>query len=520
MGLTFGCPAKIWSQAAEYQPGWLYLKVKDSSTVVLDPYVGNIPALNTLFTLYGKDTLYHPFQTQHPLLDKIYKLKIADTLGISTVLTTLQALSFVEYAEKVPLYRTGGVTLQPNDLQPNQWHLPQINATGAWDLATGSPTIKVAIIDNAFKIAHEDLAASVFTNPGEIPGNFLDDDLNGYIDDVNGWDAANFDGNPNPPSGANDTTGWVHGTHCAGIAAAATDNGVGIASIGFGIKFIPIKASLDLTDGNGITNSDEGIDYAMRIGADVVSMSFGGKGASLTSQALLQVAELNGITLVAAAGNSNDSAQFYPAAYGTVLAVGSTNTQDQKSGFSNYGSWVDVMAPGSSIHSTLISTNSSYGPLSGTSMACPLVAGLAGLTLSASPGMSPTDLKNAIRSGCENIDAQNPTYLGQIGSGRINARNTLLLVSAQMPVLAAQSLQVWPNPTAHHVVVRLEGLPLTMTEGTLSLYQLQGNLVESRNVNLKDQEWTLDLSALPAGTYHIALQSENMYYSQHIQVLH
>lgn len=508
----------VKGQAPEYQAGWVYIKVKDSSSVVLDPYVGNIPALNALFALYGKDSLYHPFQTSHPLLDKIYKLHVSDSLGVGALVTSLQALGFVEYAEKIPLYRTGqSVTYTPNDWVANQWHLPKINAPGAWDIAQGTPTIKVAVIDNAFRITHEDLAPTVYTNQNEVPGNFFDDDLNGYIDDVNGWDAAHFDNNPNPPAGASDTTGWVHGTHCAGIAAAATDNGVGIASIGFGVSFVPIKACLDLTDGNAITHSDEGIDYAIRCGADVLSMSFGGKGSSLTTERLLQVAELSGITLIAAAGNSNDSSKFYPAAYAQVLAVGSTNSQDQKSGFSNFGSWVDVMAPGSSIYSTTINSDSQYGTLSGTSMACPLVAGLAGLVLSAQPGMSPQDVKAAIRNGCENIDAQNPNYLGQVGSGRINARNSLLMVSTGMAQFGdSHDLILWPTPASQYLLVRSANIQ--SGDGKIIIMDNFGRIMREDKVALSDGEWELDLTHLPAGYYHLGLStpSQSLYQSFHI----
>lgn len=332
----------------------------------------------------------------------------------------------VDYAEAVPYYTT---TYTPNDLGPqsgsgNQWGLYQIQAENAWNISTGDPNVTVAVVDNAVAITHPDLAPVIWTNPGEIPGNGIDDDANGYVDDVNGWDAGDNDNDPNPP-----TSGMSHGTHCAGTVGAATDNGTGVASIGFGISIIPVKANKNSAGNSAVSNAYDGFTYAATVQADVISNSWGGGGYSTTYQNLMNWAyNTQGCLIIAAAGNSNTSSTHYPSGYNNVIAVASTTTGDVKSSFSNYGSWVDVSAPGSNILSTW--PYSSYNSISGTSMATPLVAGLCGLMFSVDSTITRSQVESCLSSTCDNIDAANPSYIGQLGAGRINAYQALLCIQA------------------------------------------------------------------------------------------
>lgn len=443
----------------DYLDGSIYLKLEDTSTVDLDPYNNGIPVLNALITLHGVDTIYAPFRTSDPLLEKIYRMEFSDIMGADLLANALQALGFVDYAEKVPLVMTtGSATYLPNDLQVQQYALTKINAELAWDISRGDTNITVAVVDNAVSLVHEDLVGVRWTNPGEIPGDLLDNDLNGYADDVHGYDVANLDGDPSPPTGISMNDAWNHGSHCAGIVTAETDNGTGIASLGFNLRYIGVKASLNATSGAVMERAYEGVDYAMAAGADIVSMSWGTRGNSITGQTILSVAASRGLILIAAAGNNDDSIPHYPAAYPETFAVGSTNSLDQKSGFSNYGSYVDVMAPGSSIYSTLGSGTSDYASFSGTSMACPLVAGLAGLILSVDPALTPQQVEDVIRNGCDNIDALNPTYVGQLGAGRINAFNSLnaLQVSIDPGKDARADRSIYPNPLPAGQMLRLQ----------------------------------------------------------------
>ena len=500
---------------SNYVDGWIYVKVYDSSLIELAPYDFSDPALNMLYTNYGIDTIIKPFPGLNATLDKTYRVVFSQINQINNLIADFQALPYIEYAEKAPLYRT---SITPNDLQSTQWSLAKINAMNAWGITTGKNTVTVAIVDNAVSTTHEDLSPNIWNNPNDIPGNFLDDDLNGFTDDRNGWDVADGDNNPNPPAGASSSSPFVHGTHCAGIASAATDNGTGIASIGFKIKIIGVKCSKDnSTDGgNSLPYAYDGVYYCIRANADVISMSWGGSsGVFLTGESLIKAAHAAGIVLVAAAGNNNSSSAHYPSAYSEVISVGATDQTDKKATFSNFGSTVDVMAPGVSIYSTLSGGNSNYGSLSGTSMACPLVAGLAGLILSENPSLPPNDVKTLIKSGCENIDMQNPSYIGQIGSGRINAYLSLQTVSVAKTSVEENALNVFPNPTSGKLTIFIKNTP---DPYKLSIFNTLGQTLIKRNSVLPYEKEEIDLSTFKSGTYFLKVESPSVLYIRKIIV--
>lgn len=481
--------------------GELYIKVFDSSSVVLAPYNNSIPALNLILSTFGVDSIYRSFK--HPALQGVYRLHFTNLLGTSNLISQLSILPFIEYAEQVPLCRTvGNTALTPNDLLlPQQWHLLKIQAEDAWGIGTGQSSVTVAVVDCAFLTTHQDLAPVIWTNPGETPGNFWDDDLNGYADDAHGYDVADLDPNPNPPLLS---TGWDHGSHCAGIAGAATDNGIGIASIGWGISIIPVKATRDLSGGNSLTHAYEGVDYAMRAGADVISMSWGSLGPGLTGDLVLTLASGSGALLVAAAGNNNDSVPFYPAYNNLCLAVGSTDQADLRSGFSNYGSYVDVMAPGTDIYSAIATGPTDYALLSGTSMACPLTAGLAALIKSQSPSLTAAQIRTTIVNGCEDIYPLNPGYPGQLGAGRINAFRSLSLLTSTAPTAPASDITIGPNPTTGRIQVHLP----QQVEPAAS-YHLLDAMGTARLQGLLHTpgQHDLDIGGLPAGLYFLEIRT-------------
>lgn len=500
----FCCLGALRTQAQTVDPnyldGHLYLKVLDNSAVVLDPLPA-IPALTAILGQYGVDSLYSAFGTPDPILQKIYRLEFTNLSGTSALIGALQGLPFIEYAEPVQLIETNGSAYVPNDLQANQWHLVKINAEGAWDISRGDSAVVVAIVDNAVSLTHEDIMPVLWNNPGEIPGNGFDDDFNGYVDDVHGADLADLNGDPSPPANTQLNSPWNHGTHCAGIASAASDNGVGIASIGFNLRVMAVKASATSTGGNTLERAYEGVDYAMRNGADIISMSWGSSGNNITGGLVMSSATSRGIVLVAAAGNSNQSSPYYPAAYNNVIAVGSTDFLDSKSGFSNYGSYIDVMAPGSGIYSSMASGSSDYADLSGTSMACPLVAGLAGLVKSANPSFGPAQVESAIEAGCESIDLQNPNYVGQMGAGRINAFNTLSSIGVgleQDPLM--ENVVVYPNPARDRLSLQFAD---SDPAGSIELFGIDGSL--QRRHSLAEARGGIDISNLPRGMYIVRI---------------
>jgi serine protease len=421
-------------------------------------------------------------------------------------------LGFVDFAEKVPLIRTVGTATLPNDLQLSQWGLTKIQAEMAWTISQGSSTVKVAIVDNAERITHEDLGSVIWTNPNEVPNNFFDDDLNGYPDDAHGFDVADFDANVNPPTGI---TGWNHGTHCAGIAGAATNNGIGIASIGYGISIIPVKAANNAAGGNTLAKAFEGVDYARAAGADVISMSWGSKGTSAIGDLILSLASNQGIVLVAAAGNNGDSILFYPAANPLCIAVGSTDINDLRSPFSNFGSYVDVMAPGSDIYSCLAGSENDYGNQSGTSMACPLTAGLAGLILSMAPNLTAQQVRTLIVNGCEDIDALNPGFEGKLGAGRINAFQSMVTTAIASPGGMESGISVYPHPATGQFWLRL---PDSWSYGSIRVEVTDLSGAVKARFQLASPAEAIDCSGLPAGLYLLRLQQGHRSHAQLLQL--
>lgn len=339
-----------------------------------------------------------------------------------SVALQIKKVKGIQWAEPKFLYKFCFI---PNDpFYGSQWALPKISAPLAWDISKGDTSVIIAIDDTGVYWDHPDLGANIWRNWNEIPANGIDDDNNGFVDDIRGWDFGGLNGTPDndPREDRPD-----HGTHVAGIASAVTNNGVGISSIGFNCKIMPVKTSRDdVRTGTGqalISYGNEGIVYAADNGAKVINTSWGGYGYSVLSQEIINYAVAKGSLVVAAAGNDMSTAPFYPASYKGVISVASTESNDVKSGFSNYGRNIDVAAPGNNIYSTW--QNNTYIVLGGTSMASPLTAGLAGLIASKFPAYNAIQVGEQLRVNADNLDAINPSLQYLIGSGRINAFNAL-----------------------------------------------------------------------------------------------
>jgi len=443
LGLILMCvyvltPAQTLYDA--YSDGKVYLKVHPNLLLANkqeNPRNISLKSLNFLspfISKYGISKVDRPFFTAADDADLPYilRLEFNKIEKVNNLIQELGRLKGVVYAEKVPLMKTDAT---PSEGIPT--HLAQINAANAWNVFNGNSNIKVAIIDNAVMWTHVDLVQNTYTNTAEIPGNNIDDDGNGYIDDVNGFDVSDWDNNTNPTNLSMD-----HGTHCAGIAAGRTDNGIGIASIGWNVKFIPIKAQTNSGSPAIVANGFEGIVYAVKAKANIISCSWGNSGSSLTEQSVINYAWNRGCIIIASAGNNNSTTQNYPGAYSNVYCVAAVETTDVKWGFSNYGTWVDICAPGTSIQSTVPYTSTPlYNTYSGTSMATPVVAGLAALMLSKSPNMTRTDVLNCISSTAVNVYTitGNTAYSANslLGAGRIEAfaaMNCAATYSALPPV--------------------------------------------------------------------------------------
>ena len=366
-------------------------------------------------------------------LEKIFTLKFSSPYNPIFLAKEILRNKNIEWAEPHYLYE---LAYDPNDPIYNDQdtfkveHLNVIKANAAWDINKGSEDIVIAIIDTGVDWLHEDLAANIWLNSHEIENNGIDDDENGYIDDVRGWDFGGDDGTPdnNPNEDRAD-----HGTHVAGLSSAVTDNGIGVASIGFKSKLMPVKTSRnDLRNDLGtalIAYGYEGIKYAADNGADVINCSWGGYNKSSASQAIIDYAISKGALVVAAAGNDNSSNNFYPSSYEGVLSVGATSFVDQKPSWSNYGTKLDVTAPGVGIYSTWLNNN--YVKKQGTSFASPITAGLAALVKSQFPNFTPLQIAEQIRINSDNVDEINPGYTNKLGKGRINAFKALSNITSK-----------------------------------------------------------------------------------------
>lgn len=326
-----------------------------------------------------------------------------------------------------------------------------IDAPEAWDLSSGAGQV-VGVIDSGIDLTHPDLSANVWTNPFEVAGNKKDDDGNGYVDDVRGWDFVNNDNNPMDDNG--------HGTHVAGTIAAVRNNGRGITGVAPGAKVMALKF-LNRNGSGSTSNAIKAINYAIGmkqrgVAVNVLNNSWGGGGYSQSLYNAIKAAGDAGILFVAAAGNegrNNDSRPSYPASYnlGNIVSVASTTRTDGRSSFSNYGAAsVDLGAPGSGIYSTL--PNNRYGSFSGTSMATPHVAGAAALAFAHEPGATVAQVKAAILDGVDRVSSmQGRTVTG----GRLNARG--MLDALDNPSGSQPAAEEEPSPPARYILIYVGG---------------------------------------------------------------
>lgn len=341
----------------------------------------------------------------------------------------LRALKIVEEAYPDRAYK---MAFEPNDPRyPNQWSLARMNLPTAWDITQGDPNIKVAILDTGVDYHHPDLASNIWTNPGEIPNNGIDDDGNGYIDDYWGWDFAYVDNDPMDDHG--------HGTACAGIVAAATNNGIGMAGIAFRCKLMCVK--IGLSDGYSYDSMfAPAVIYAADMGAKVQSISYFSDDLTPALRAATDYAWKRGSLLIVAAGNYNEPWPVYPAGYDNAVGVAATTQNDQKASFSNVGSWVDVGAPGVSIVATSVGGGYTNG-FSGTSAAAPNAAGVVALLWSLAPNAKIETIREALEYSSETLN--DPVSGSFMNYGRVNAAFALQLL--QSVALDPNGFALW-NP--------------------------------------------------------------------------
>ncbi|MFH1649875.1 MAG: S8 family serine peptidase [Candidatus Woesearchaeota archaeon] len=440
----------------DYTPGVLIVKTADKSLPE------GIPGLEIAQAKMGQGTIH------------ILEVKDKDIPGLAKAISKRPG---VIYAEPDYLLETASVSIT-DPLFSEQWALQNtgqsggtvdadIDAPEAWAFSRKGAII--AIIDTGVQLDHPDLQGQIWVNPGEdinhngradwypaseggdldgidndnncldYPSNF--GYINGCVDDLVGYDFVYSTGtcyDPDCSATDNDPSdGAGHGTAMVGIAAAA-QNDIGIVGACPNCKIMPLRVCYknSATGINGACSSLAvawALRYAVEKNADVVSMSIGFTSQSSTLHDAITYAHDNGLILVAAAGNAASTTPQYPAAWSEVIAVANTDRNDKKWYSSNYGTWIDISAPGGQIMTTML--GSTYNTVSGTSASAPFVSAAAAMLKAANRGLTNEQVRTILKSGSDNIDALNPTYAGLLGAGRLNMKNSICKVVPCSPVL-------------------------------------------------------------------------------------
>jgi thermitase len=326
-----------------------------------------------------------------------------------------------------------------------------------WDIEQGDESIIIAILDSGIKLEHPEFNGRLWINSNETI-NGIDDDNNGYIDDINGWDFANNDNNPTDDHG--------HGTNVTGIIGANSNNNRGYSGVDHNCKLM-IGKILDQNNSGYYSWWTDAIYYAVDNGAKIINMSVGGSGYSSSMKDAIDYAYNNGVTVVACMMNENNNTTFYPAGYQNTIAVGSTNPNDERStpffwsptSGSNYGNHIDVVAPGNYIYGLDYQSNTNYNSYwGGTSQAAPIVAGISSLLLAQDPNRTPDDIRSILRNTAEdqvgNASEDIVGYDNYYGYGRVNAYQALLQSSLSTDEFANTiNLSIFPNPISNFVTI-------------------------------------------------------------------
>lgn len=461
LGILLLLSGTMFAQTVDsnYVDGVVYIKFKASrtpkfSTVdpankkVLTSEIQTLKNISPRFALQKEATSMRFFE--NPVLASTIRVKINNIFLIDEFIKELSQNPDIEYVEKEPRYSICSFT-PPNDpyygnmnSQNLKWHLDIINAEGAWALQAGKKSIKVAIIDNAVWGEHPDLQI-----PTSLQYSTGRQDTGSSKPPYSNQDENCTDASKCP------AFKWSHGTHCAGNVGAINNNGVGIASIGSGVTLMGVSCPSS-TDPGSLTSPMLGVQWAAENGAKVISMSWGTGASSTTNAQIFKSCAEKGIILVAAAGNDNISSNFFPAAYPDVIGVASIDFDKKLSSFSNFGDWVDIAGPGgsgstssggksrfNSMFSTtfcknvLYRTNGMtgltgeyYDGMVGTSMACPVVAGLCGLLASSDSTLTVPKIRGILQQSSSPL-APSPKKINP-GVGYINAEKALLLAKSNL----------------------------------------------------------------------------------------
>lgn len=507
--------------------------VSSALTDVLSQY--NV--LNVDKILSGFQPMAMPFSLQsargqalsqlNDTLNSIVKLQIgsADVMDLVAELSLNPEIKYVEPNYIYSITKTTNDTYFDSTGSWGQsyqdlWGIHAISAPQAWDQVEGDGIV-VAVVDTGVNLNHSDISANAWVNPGEIPNNNIDDDNNGYIDDINGWDFYENNAEADDPNS--------HGSHVAGAIAATANNNTGVVGVAPNVKIMAIRG-LGRTGSGAATNLIAGIYYAVNNGADVINNSWGGVAFSQALNDAINYAHEAGVIVVSAAGNNNsDSSKFYPAGYKNSISVGAVDSNDMKASFSNYGNDIDVVAPGVDILSLNSEANSylaerypnsvlanDYLHISGTSMASPYVAAVAALIKQLHPSYNTTQVAYTLRHYSDGVSANNWGVFGD----EVYRINALSAISApEVPIVDVEiTSQTAAQSTPYNVFEKDRFVIAGTVSGNgVTSYQLSyadysgaspGTFTQfaSGNQAIVDGELgTFDASAVANGKYLIKL---------------
>jgi serine protease len=409
------------NDGAKYQKGLVNLKFKEQ-IYSFNKLKFGIPKLDNLISQFDITDVRHIYPLKKDIskrvigdeeLAKIFSFRYSGSIDPTELSEMIMEINsdIIEWAEPDFVYEMDYIPNDPNMNQ--QYHITKIVCPQAWDITKGDTSVVIGIVDSGSDLDHPDLAANIKYNYND-PINNIDDDNNGFVDDFAGWDFYYADNDPNIHGGSD------HGSHVSGCASQVTDNGIHGAGPGFKVKLRITKHAPDTPD-NLIYYSNEGIVYMYQNNVKIINCSFGSGTYSSYTQSIVTSAWNAGTVICASAGNGEPGYETprYPASYDNVVSVAATNENDIKAIFSCYHSTVDVSAPGQSILSTVY--DNSYTHYSGTSMSSPITAGTVGLIRSRYPSWTPAQVVERLKLGVDSIYNLNPTYVGKLGTGRINA---------------------------------------------------------------------------------------------------